>query len=100
MVTTDSVTLTEVHRGRLDFGQAAKSGRLTISGPRDLARAFPPRDADPQGPQGAHPGTMVGPKLPPAGPGSPLRSALLSLSVSEEQRSRRTNSHRYVASDK
>jgi len=41
VVATDSITLTEVHRGRLGFGQAAKSGRLTISGPRDLARAFP-----------------------------------------------------------
>jgi DNA-binding HxlR family transcriptional regulator len=41
IITTDSVTLTDVHRGRLDFGQAIKSGRLTIAGPRDLARAFP-----------------------------------------------------------
>jgi DNA-binding HxlR family transcriptional regulator len=41
IITTDSVTLTDVHRGRLGFGQAIKSGRLTISGPRDLARAFP-----------------------------------------------------------
>jgi hypothetical protein len=41
VVATDSITLTEVHRGRLGFGQAAKSGRLTISGPRNLARAFP-----------------------------------------------------------
>ena len=41
VVATDSITLTGVHRGRLGFGQAAKSGRLTISGPRDLARAFP-----------------------------------------------------------
>lgn len=40
-VTTDSVTLTDVHRGRLDFAQATKSGRLIISGPIDLARAFP-----------------------------------------------------------
>ena len=41
VVATDSITLTEVHRGRLGFGRAAKTGRLTISGPRDLARAFP-----------------------------------------------------------
>jgi DNA-binding HxlR family transcriptional regulator len=41
IVATDSITLTEVHRGRLGIGKAAKSGRLTISGPRDLARAFP-----------------------------------------------------------
>jgi HxlR-like helix-turn-helix/SCP-2 sterol transfer family len=41
VVTTDSVTLTDVHRGRLGFGQAARSGRLTVSGPLDLARAFP-----------------------------------------------------------
>jgi DNA-binding HxlR family transcriptional regulator len=41
VVTTDSVTLTEVHRGRLDFAQATKSGRLAICGPLDLARAFP-----------------------------------------------------------
>lgn len=41
VVATDSYTLTDVHRGRLGFGRAAKSGRLTITGPRDLARAFP-----------------------------------------------------------
>jgi hypothetical protein len=41
IVTTDSVTLTDIHRGRLDFGQAAKSGRLAVSGPPDLVRAFP-----------------------------------------------------------
>jgi DNA-binding HxlR family transcriptional regulator len=41
IVTTDSVTLTDVHRGRLEFSQAIKSGRLTLSGPRDVARAFP-----------------------------------------------------------
>jgi DNA-binding HxlR family transcriptional regulator len=41
IVATDSVTLTNVHRGRLDFGQAMKSGRLTLSGQADIARAFP-----------------------------------------------------------
>jgi len=41
VVTTDSVTLTDVHRGRLDFARATKSGRLAFSGPLDLARAFP-----------------------------------------------------------
>ena len=41
IVTTDSVTLTDIHRGRLDFGQATKAGRLALSGPLDLARAFP-----------------------------------------------------------
>lgn len=41
IVATDSVTLTNVHRGRLDFGQAMKSGRLTVSGRADVARAFP-----------------------------------------------------------
>jgi len=41
VVATDSITLTEVHCGRLSFRQAAKSGRLTISEPRDPARAFP-----------------------------------------------------------
>ena len=41
IVATDSVTLTNVHRGRLDFGQAIKSGRLTVSGQADVARAFP-----------------------------------------------------------
>jgi DNA-binding HxlR family transcriptional regulator len=41
VVTTDSVTLTDVHRGRLEFAQAARSGRLTVAGPLDLARAFP-----------------------------------------------------------
>jgi hypothetical protein len=40
-VTTDTVTLTDVHRGRLQFAQAVRSGRLAISGPLDLARALP-----------------------------------------------------------
>jgi hypothetical protein len=40
-VTTDSVTLTDVHTGRLGFAQAAKLGRFSIAGPRDLARALP-----------------------------------------------------------
>jgi hypothetical protein len=41
VVTTDSVTLADVHRGRLEFAQAVKSGLLTLCGPSDLARAFP-----------------------------------------------------------
>jgi hypothetical protein len=41
IVITDSVTLTDIHRGRLTFGQATKAGRLVLSGPLDLARAFP-----------------------------------------------------------
>jgi DNA-binding HxlR family transcriptional regulator len=41
VVTTDSVTLADVHRGRLDFAHAIKSGLLTVCGPPDLARAFP-----------------------------------------------------------
>ena len=41
VVTTDSVTLCDVHRGRLNFAQAVKTGRLAISGPLDLARALP-----------------------------------------------------------
>jgi len=41
IVTTDTVTLTDVHRGRLQLAQAVRSGRLAISGPLDLARALP-----------------------------------------------------------
>jgi DNA-binding HxlR family transcriptional regulator len=41
VVTTDSVTLTEVHRGRIAFGVAISSGRMRIDGPSALARAFP-----------------------------------------------------------
>ena len=41
IVTTDSVTLTELHTGRLGSAQAAKLGRFSIAGPRDLARALP-----------------------------------------------------------
>ena len=35
------VPLTELHTGRLGFAQAAKLGRFSIAGPRDLARALP-----------------------------------------------------------
>jgi DNA-binding HxlR family transcriptional regulator len=41
VVTTDCVTLTDVHRGRLGFSDAVSSGRLRIDGPPALARAFP-----------------------------------------------------------
>jgi DNA-binding HxlR family transcriptional regulator len=41
IVTTDAVTLTDVQRGCLEFGRAIKAGRLAISGPRNLIKAFP-----------------------------------------------------------
>lgn len=41
IVTTDSTTLTDVHRGRLAFSVALSSGRMRIDGPPALARAFP-----------------------------------------------------------
>lgn len=41
IVTTDAVTLTDYHRGRLAWGTALRTGRLRVSGPRDLARALP-----------------------------------------------------------
>jgi DNA-binding HxlR family transcriptional regulator len=41
VVTTDSITLTDVHRGRIAFGAAISSGRMRIDGPSALARAFP-----------------------------------------------------------
>jgi len=41
IVTTDSVTLTDVHTGRLGFAQAARLGRFSVAGPRDLACALP-----------------------------------------------------------
>ena len=40
-MTTGSVTLTDVHTGRLGFAQAARLGRFSIAGPRDLACALP-----------------------------------------------------------
>jgi DNA-binding HxlR family transcriptional regulator len=41
IVTTDAVTLTNVQTGRLEFAQALKCGQLNLSGPPDLAKAFP-----------------------------------------------------------
>lgn len=41
VVTTDCVTLTDVHRGRMAFNAALTSGRMRIEGPPALARAFP-----------------------------------------------------------
>jgi DNA-binding HxlR family transcriptional regulator len=41
VVTTDRVTLTDVHRGRLAFDVAVSSGRMRIDGPPTLTRAFP-----------------------------------------------------------
>lgn len=41
VVTTDTVTLTEVHRGRVAFPAALASGRMRIDGAPALARAFP-----------------------------------------------------------
>ena len=41
VVTTDCVTLTDVHRGRVAFDAAISSGRMRIEGPPALARALP-----------------------------------------------------------
>ena len=41
VVTTDCVTLTDVHRGRIAFSAAVSSERIRIDGPVALARAFP-----------------------------------------------------------
>jgi DNA-binding HxlR family transcriptional regulator len=41
IVAADTVTLTDIHRGRLGFSRAAKTGRLTVRGPLDLARGLP-----------------------------------------------------------
>lgn len=41
VVTTDCVTLTDVHRGRIGFGAAIASGKIRIDGSPALARAFP-----------------------------------------------------------
>jgi len=41
VVTTDCVTLTDVHRGRISFAAALSSGRMRIDGPPALVRAFP-----------------------------------------------------------
>jgi DNA-binding HxlR family transcriptional regulator len=41
VVTTDSITLTDVHRGRLAFSAAIAAGRMRIDGEPTLARAFP-----------------------------------------------------------
>ena len=41
LVTTDSITLTRVHVGRLDLREAQRRGTWLMEGPRDLVRAFP-----------------------------------------------------------
>lgn len=41
VVTTDCITLTDVHRGRIAFTAAISSGRMRIDGPPALVRAFP-----------------------------------------------------------
>jgi DNA-binding HxlR family transcriptional regulator len=41
IVATDTVTLTDIHRGRLGFARAAKDGRLTVCGPLNLVKGFP-----------------------------------------------------------
>jgi len=41
VVTTDSRTLTDYHRGRLSWTAALRSGQLRVEGRRDLARALP-----------------------------------------------------------
>jgi hypothetical protein len=41
VVTTDSITLTNVHRGRLTFGLALSTGRLQIDGLPEFVGAFP-----------------------------------------------------------
>ena len=40
-ITTDSVTLTHVHGGRLSLREARRSGAWLMEGPRDLVRGFP-----------------------------------------------------------
>ena len=59
VVTTDSVTLTDVHRGRVGFGVALSSGRLRIEGPSALARAFPMQESGRDGGIGVHAGGNV-----------------------------------------
>ncbi|MGH2705922.1 MAG: winged helix-turn-helix transcriptional regulator [Actinomycetota bacterium] len=41
VVTADRETLTLWHSGRLPYGHAIRSGRMTVEGPRDLVRTFP-----------------------------------------------------------
>jgi DNA-binding HxlR family transcriptional regulator len=41
VVTTDPVTLTDYHRGRLSWSAALRSERLRVAGPRGLVRALP-----------------------------------------------------------
>lgn len=41
VVTTDSVTLTDVHRGRVELAAVLSDGRMRIDGRPALARAFP-----------------------------------------------------------
>ena len=41
VVTTDSITLTDVHRGRIAFDRARAAGRIRIDGISELAEAFP-----------------------------------------------------------
>lgn len=41
LVTTDSVTLSEVHRGRLGFAEAQASGRFSLTGLPDAVKGFP-----------------------------------------------------------
>jgi len=41
LITTDSVTLTRVHAGRLGLREAQRSGAWQMEGRRDLVRAFP-----------------------------------------------------------
>lgn len=41
VVTTDCITLTDVHRGRVTFAAAISSGRMRIDGRPDFVRAFP-----------------------------------------------------------
>ncbi len=38
---TDCVTLTDFHRGRLDFARAMQRGAIEAEGPSDLLRALP-----------------------------------------------------------
>lgn len=41
LITTDSITLTRVHAGRLSLREAQRVGAWQMDGPRDLVRAFP-----------------------------------------------------------
>ena len=40
VVRTDAATLVDLHLARIAYADAVRRGRLTVEGPRDLARGF------------------------------------------------------------